>query len=62
MTEPAGELGAFDLALLVERDRVEPVEARLEELGARLSPPLHFKLVGPLPPYSFVRLGLPAVA
>ena len=62
VTEPAGELGAFDLALLVERDRVEPVEARLEELGARLSPPLHFKLVGPLPPYSFVRLGLPAVA
>jgi hypothetical protein len=41
---------------------VKPVETKLEELAARLSPPLHFKLVGPLPPYSFVRLALPAVA
>lgn len=60
--EPAGEFAAFDLALLVERDRVEPVEARVGELATRLSPPLHFKLVGPLPPYSFVRLATPAVA
>lgn len=60
--EPAGEFAAFDLALLVERDGVVPIEAKLEELSARLSPPLHFKLVGPLPPYSFVRLAMPAVA
>jgi hypothetical protein len=60
--EPAGELAAFDLALLAERDRVEQIEARVEELASRLSPPLHFRLVGPLPPYSFVRLGVPAVA
>jgi hypothetical protein len=60
--EPAGEFAAFDLALLVERDGVKPVEAKLEELSARLSPPLRFKLVGPLPPYSFVRLASPAVA
>ena len=59
---PAGEFAAFDLALLVERNAVKTVEAKLEELAARLSPPLHFKLVGPLPPYSFVRLALPAVA
>lgn len=58
--EPAGEFAAFDLALLVERDGVKPVEAKIEELSARLSPPLHFKLVGPLPPYSFVRLAMPA--
>ena len=62
VTAPAGELAAFDLALLVERDRVDPVSEALEELAARLSPPLHFKLVGPLPPYSFVRLAAPAVA
>lgn len=62
VSEPAGELAAFNLALLAERDRVEAVEAEIEELAARLSPPLHFKLVGPLPPYSFVRLALPAVA
>jgi gas vesicle protein GvpL/GvpF len=59
---PAGEYAAFDLALLIERDGVEPIEKRLEELATRLSPPLHFKLVGPLPPYSFVRLAMPAVA
>jgi hypothetical protein len=61
-SEPAGELAAFDLALLVERDQVAPIEKRVEQLVARLSPPLHFRLVGPLPPYSFVRLALPAVA
>jgi hypothetical protein len=60
--EPAGELAAFDFALLAERDRVELIESRIEELAGRLSPPLHFKLVGPLPPYSFVRLTVPAVA
>ena len=59
---PAGELAAFELALLVDRGRVEAVEKQVEQLSARLSPPLHFKLVGPLPPYSFVRLALPAVA
>jgi hypothetical protein len=60
--DPAGELAAFDVALLVERDEVNSVEAQIERLVARLSPPLHFKLVGPLPPYSFVRLGMPSVA
>jgi Gas vesicle synthesis protein GvpL/GvpF len=59
---PTGELAAFNFALLVERDGVKTVEARVEELAAKLSPPLHFKLVGPLPPYSFVRLAMPAVA
>jgi hypothetical protein len=62
VAEPAGELAAFDLALLVERDRVDAVEGAVEKLAGRLSPPLHFKLVGPLPPYSFVRLALAAVA
>ena len=59
---PSGELAAFDFALLADRDSVEAIAARLEELAARLSPPLHFKLVGPLPPYSFVHLTSPAVA
>ena len=60
--EPAGELAAFDLAVLVERERVDAVSGEIEKLSSRLSPPLHFKLVGPLPPYSFVRLAMPAVA
>lgn len=61
VAEPAGELTAFDLALLVERDGVAPIEACVEKLATTLSPPLRFKLVGPLPPYSFVRLAMPAV-
>ena len=61
-SEPAGEFAAFNAALLVARDGVEAVEKQLEQLAARMSPPLHFKLVGPLPPYSFVRLQMPAVA
>jgi hypothetical protein len=60
--EPAGEFAAFDLALLVERAQVEALEKQVEQLSSRLSPPLHFRLVGPLPPYSFVRLAMPAVA
>jgi gas vesicle protein GvpL/GvpF len=59
--DPAGEFAAFDLALLVERGAVEAVEKQVEELSSKLSPPLHFRLVGPLPPYSFVRLAMPAV-
>jgi hypothetical protein len=61
-SQPAGELSAFDLALLAERSEVDSIEAGVEDLAERLSPPLHFKLVGPLPPYSFVRLAMPAVA
>jgi hypothetical protein len=61
-SEPAGEFAAFDLALLVERTGVEQVEKQVEEFSNRLSPPLHFRLVGPLPPYSFVRLAMPAAA
>jgi hypothetical protein len=60
--EPAGELAAFDLSLLVDRNGVKSIEGCVETLSARLSPPLHFKLVGPLPPYSFVRFAMPAVA
>jgi hypothetical protein len=53
--DPIGEYGALNLSLLVERGRVEDVSASLDGLAAELSPPLRFKLVGPLPPYSFVR-------
>jgi Gas vesicle synthesis protein GvpL/GvpF len=61
-SDPAGELDAFDFALLVERDQADSIGPAIEELAERLSPPLHFKLVGPLPPYSFVRLAMPVVA
>ena len=60
--EPRGEYGAFTLSLLVTRDAVKTIEDELELLAQRLSPPLRFELVGPLPPYSFVELelGVPA--
>jgi len=61
-SEATGEFAALNLALLVDREGVEAVETQLGRLSARMSPPLHFKLVGPLPPYSFVRLAMPAVA
>jgi hypothetical protein len=61
-SEPIGEFGALDLALLLLRGAVERVERALEEITRELSPPLHVRLVGPLPPYSFVSLELPAAA
>lgn len=59
-SEPIGEFGALDAALLVRRDGVQPLEAALEEATKGLSPPLRLRLVGPLPPYSFVSIELPA--
>lgn len=59
--EVAGELDAFSLAFLVDRGAVDAVSAALDPLASELSPPLHFTLVGPLPPYDFVDLALPAL-
>jgi hypothetical protein len=61
-SRPGGEFAAFNLALLAARDQADSIAAQLEKLADRLSPPLHFKLVGPLPPYSFVRLAMPVMA
>lgn len=62
----AGEVGleggVVNLALLVERERVEEVDGWLEALSRDLSPPIRFKLVGPLPPYSFVDVPLAVAA
>lgn len=60
-SEAAGELDAFSLALLVERDAADAVAEAIDGIAAELSPPLHFTLVGPLPPYDFVDLALPAL-
>jgi hypothetical protein len=62
VSEPFGEYAALDLALLVRRDAVEALNTALDEVVAELSPPLHLRLVGPLPPYSFVSLELQAAA
>jgi hypothetical protein len=60
--EPEGEHCALNLALLVERGRVDTVSEALEGLAASLSRSLRFELAGPLPPYSFVDLALPVTA
>jgi len=60
--EPEGERGALNLALLVQRAAVDAISAQLDRLADELSPPLRFKLVGPLPLYSFVDLELPVAA
>lgn len=59
VSKPVGEYGALDVAVLIRRDAVEQLEAGLEEATAELSPPLHLRVVGPLPPYSFVSLEMP---
>jgi len=56
------ENGVVNLAFLVEKDRVGDVEKALEGVSGELSPPVHFKLVGPLPPYSFVDVPLAVAA
>jgi Gas vesicle synthesis protein GvpL/GvpF len=62
----AGDVSApnsvVNLSFLVERQRVGDFEAALEQVSGDLSPPVHFKLVGPLPPYSFVDVPLAVAA
>jgi Gas vesicle synthesis protein GvpL/GvpF len=52
------EGGVVSLALLVERGRAGEVEEWVKSISRDLSPPIHFRLVGPLPPYSFVDVPL----
>jgi hypothetical protein len=54
--EVSAEAGVVNLAFLVDRSGVDAFDARVEELSSELSPPIHFKVVGPLPPYSFVQV------
>lgn len=57
----------LNLALLMEREHLALLEERLNELdeqfsGSRDEPPLFFRCVGPLPPYSFatVEISVPS--
>jgi hypothetical protein len=53
--EPAGgDDGAFDVAFLVERDRVPEFSQGVAALGAEIDDRIAVRYVGPLPPYSFV--------
>lgn len=43
----------MNTAFLMEKDKEKDFDARINELDARYKDQLHFKCVGPLPPYSF---------
>ncbi len=47
----------LDLALLVESERSQEVEDRLEHMAAESAGRLHFRLAGPMAPYDFVGTG-----
>lgn len=47
----------LDLALLVDADRSQEVEDRLEAMAAEAAGRLHFRLAGPMAPYDFVGSG-----
>jgi hypothetical protein len=52
--EPRTPNGAFDLAFLVHRDKVDAFGAPVRALSDTLGERVKLRYVGPLPPYSFV--------
>jgi hypothetical protein len=50
----SGTDGAFDIAFLVDRDRLPEFSQGVAALGAELEDRIAVRYVGPLPPYSFV--------
>jgi gas vesicle protein GvpL/GvpF len=48
-----GEDGAFDLAFLVERGRIDSFSKAVVKLGEDVGDRIALRYVGPLPPYSF---------
>jgi hypothetical protein len=56
----SGAEGAFNLAFLVERDRVDPFSAAVRKLADETGERLRIRYVGPLPPYSFAHAELTA--
>jgi hypothetical protein len=60
-TEPsAGPDSAFNVAFLVERDRMTAFGKAVAKLGEELGDRVVLRFIGPLPPYSFVDAELTA--
>ena len=55
--DPISELMVLNAAFLVDRPRIEPFEAAVQDLDRVHAGRLGFMLAGPLPPYNFVGLG-----
>jgi hypothetical protein len=59
---PEKELMVLNAPLLVARDRLEDVEAVVEEVATERAERMHFKLLGPMPAYHFIDTEEPAPA
>jgi hypothetical protein len=57
---PASAESAFNLAFLVERDRIDPFGAAVAKLAKEAGERISIRFVGPLPPYSFADADLTA--
>ena len=55
---PSGERGAVNVHLLVDRERLDAIEAVIDTLAATLTGYVALRRLGPLPPYSFSELSL----
>jgi hypothetical protein len=60
--EPTTDMMILNAAFLVERSRVKELDERVHVLGEHEAGNLVFRYVGPLAPYSFVDLRIPADA
>jgi hypothetical protein len=56
--EPAIELQAAHVSVLIDRDRLKELNRIVEDLRARLGDRMKVKVMAPLPPYSFTDLSL----
>ncbi len=52
--DPLHERMVVNAAFLVRRDRLEEFDAAVERVSSERAEHMHFKLTGPLPPFSFV--------
>lgn len=55
---PHHERAVVNVAFLVDRDKLGEFDRAVEQLSRTRSPEVEFKLIGPMPPYSFVESGL----
>jgi hypothetical protein len=62
VNDPVTEMMALNLALLVERGRVEQLNGLIGGLPEKLGERVTLKVAGPLPPFSFVDANLPVGA
>lgn len=57
-TDPRADEDVAQLAILVDRDGVERLEARIDEVAAALDDELIIRVAGPIAPYSFINITL----